>query len=84
MATPTVGARHTRDPSLRVTFSAEEVARLAQEIYDETVAEPLLTLFTLWICEDKEHYDQAKLHIRELALDQVSDTYSWHGIESMS
>lgn len=63
---------HGHDKSLHVSFSLEEVAILAKEIYDDTVAEVTFSLFTYWVCGSRENYEQAKLHIRELGLDQVS------------
>lgn len=65
-------SHHQRDPSFCVTFSPDEVLRLAKEVYDETVAEVTLSLFIFWVCEKEDHYEAAKLHVRELGLDQVS------------
>jgi hypothetical protein len=31
-----------------------------------------LSLLTYWICESKDNYEEAKVHIRELNIDQVS------------
>ena len=59
-------------PPLRVTFSREDVATLAKEVYDETVAEVTFSLFTYWVCVKRENYEQARQYIRELGLDQVS------------
>jgi hypothetical protein len=70
MAAPP-GSHHVRDPSFHVTFSPEEVAQVAREISDETVAEVTLSLFIFWVREKREHYEQAKVHIRQLALDKV-------------
>ncbi|KAF2798980.1 hypothetical protein K505DRAFT_357062 [Melanomma pulvis-pyrius CBS 109.77] len=53
-----------------VNFKPHEVVQLAKEIYDEVIADVHLSLFIYWICESKDHYEQAKKHIRELALDQ--------------
>ncbi|XP_014551894.1 hypothetical protein COCVIDRAFT_111729 [Bipolaris victoriae FI3] len=61
--------KHQRFESLRVNFSHEEVRRIAQEIYDETVAEVNLSLFSYWINESSKNYEEASLHIRELRLD---------------
>ncbi|KAF2277034.1 uncharacterized protein EI97DRAFT_466585 [Westerdykella ornata] len=61
---------HTRDPSLTVRFSRSDILTVAQEIYDGTVADVTLSLFTIWIKDAKEHYEQATEHIRELGLDQ--------------
>lgn len=64
--------KHQRFESLRVNFSHEEVRRIAQEIYDKTVAEVNLSLFSYWINESSKNYEEASLHIRELRLDHVS------------
>ena len=55
----------------RVTYSPNEVVQLAKEIREETVAEVHLSLFIWWVCESNEHFEQAKIHLRELGLDQV-------------
>lgn len=65
-------SHHARDPSFHVAFSPEEVAQVAREIADETVAEVTLSLFIFWVREKREHYEEAKLHIRQLSLDKVS------------
>jgi hypothetical protein len=64
--------RHFRDESFHVRYSDSEVARLATEIHEQTIADVHLSLFTYWISEHKSHYEQARVHIRELGLDQVS------------
>lgn len=64
--------KHQRFESLHVNFSHDEVRRIAQEIYDETVAEVNLSLFSYWINESSKNYEEASLHIRELRLDHVS------------
>ncbi|KAJ6192973.1 hypothetical protein J3E72DRAFT_407600 [Bipolaris maydis] len=61
--------KHQRCESLHVNFSHDEVRRIAQEIYDETVAEVNLSLFSYWINENSKNYQEASLHIRELRLD---------------
>lgn len=60
-----------RHQSLHVNWTEADVTRLAQEVYDETIAEVHLSLFGFWIREQEEHYSMAKLYIRELGLDQV-------------
>ncbi|KAF2180413.1 hypothetical protein K469DRAFT_753397 [Zopfia rhizophila CBS 207.26] len=56
--------------SFKVKYPPEEVAKLASEVLDNTIAEVHLSLFTYWICQSDENYDQAKAHIRELGLCQ--------------
>jgi hypothetical protein len=56
----------------RVRFSSEELAQLASELREETIADVHLSLLTYWICESKDNYEEAKVHIRELNIDQVS------------
>ncbi|EUC41117.1 hypothetical protein COCMIDRAFT_40665 [Bipolaris oryzae ATCC 44560] len=69
---PTRGCvrKHQRFESLHVNFSHDEVRRIAQEIYDETVAEVNLSLFSYWVNESSKNYEEASLHIRELRLDR--------------
>lgn len=64
--------RHAREKSLHVQYTHTDVARLAKEVIAQTIADVELSLFGFWIREDKLHFEQAKLHIRELSLDQVS------------
>ncbi|CAO2657852.1 Nn.00g071120.m01.CDS01 [Neocucurbitaria sp. VM-36] len=59
-----------RGQSLHVDWTLKDVARMAREVYDETIAEVHLSLFGYWIQTNDEHYDIAKQHIRELGLDQ--------------
>lgn len=66
---------HHRNQSLHVTWTEADVTRLAQEIYDETIAEVHLSLFGFWVREKEEHYRLAKRYIRELGLDQVCPHY---------
>lgn len=61
-----------RDDPLQINFTLEDVTRMAEEIYDETIADVHLSLFGYWIQDSDEHYDIAKQYIRELCLDQVS------------
>ncbi|KAF2475986.1 uncharacterized protein BDR25DRAFT_379620 [Lindgomyces ingoldianus] len=63
-------SQHERGFSFHVNYSSQEVAQLAQEIHEEKISEVHLSLFTFWICEKGHHYEEAKQHIRELALDQ--------------
>lgn len=62
---------HLRDTSLKVCFPPEQVEKTTREIKDGKVAEEIFALFTLWVCEDAANYDQAKVYIRELSVDQV-------------
>ncbi|KAF2006501.1 hypothetical protein P154DRAFT_600354 [Amniculicola lignicola CBS 123094] len=55
---------------VRVVWSPEEVVQLARQTYDETIDEVILSLFAFWIRESEGHYEFAKRHVRELALDQ--------------
>lgn len=64
--------KHRIFESLHVNFSHDDVRCIAQEIYDETVAEVNLSLFSYWINESSKNYQEASLHIRELRLDHVS------------
>ncbi|KAF1851441.1 uncharacterized protein K460DRAFT_391713 [Cucurbitaria berberidis CBS 394.84] len=63
-------SQHQRGHSLHVNWTLEDVARLARELYNKTIADVHLSLFGYWIQESEEHYDVAKQHIRELNLDQ--------------
>jgi hypothetical protein len=63
---------HQRTESLHVKLSRDDVQRIAREIYDQTVADVNLSLFSYWINESDENYQEAKRHIRELGLDHVS------------
>ncbi|KAF1939021.1 hypothetical protein EJ02DRAFT_514147 [Clathrospora elynae] len=65
-------ARHQRKESLCVSLTREDVARMADEVQKETIAEVNLSLFGYWIKESDDNYKMAKEYIRELALDQVS------------
>jgi hypothetical protein len=62
---------HARDESFQVAFSPKEVAQVAKEIADETVAPVTLSLFIFWVREKPENYEEAKSHIRQLSLDKV-------------
>lgn len=66
---------HQRGESFHVNFSSDDVQRIAKEIYDQTIADVHLSLFSYWINEREEHYEEAKRHIRELRLDHVSIQY---------
>jgi hypothetical protein len=65
-------AQHLRNESLHVTWTANDIQRMAKEISDETIADVHLSLLGYWICESTTHYETAKRFIRELSLDQVS------------
>ncbi|KAL6153141.1 hypothetical protein ACJQWK_03347 [Exserohilum turcicum] len=60
---------HGRNRSLHVNLTREDVQRLTEEIYNETIADVNLSLFSYWINESDENYQEAKQHIRELRLD---------------
>ena len=64
-------AKHTRELSLEVNYTTEDVQRMAEEIYEETTADVHLSLFAYWIRESGENFASAKKVIRELSLDQV-------------
>ncbi|KAI8933598.1 hypothetical protein NX059_009328 [Plenodomus lindquistii] len=62
--------QHRRGDSFHVNWTAQDLPRLAREVYDETIADVHLSLFAYWIREEVGHYELAKQHVRELALDQ--------------
>jgi hypothetical protein len=64
--------QHQRAESLYVNWTPEELARLAKEIYEDTIPTVHLSLLGYWIIKSAEHYEAAKGYIRELSLDQVS------------
>jgi hypothetical protein len=68
--------QHQRNESLHVSYSAEDIQRMAKEISEETIAPVHLSLLGWWIREKTEHYELAKGFIRELSLDQVSLQYT--------
>jgi hypothetical protein len=57
---------------IKLRYPTQEVERVAQEIYDQTISETTFGMFRDWIGEKLEHYELAKKYIRELATDQVS------------
>jgi hypothetical protein len=57
--------------SAYITYSPEQIAQLAKEVRDGTIAEINLSLFSCWIRQKWENYEQAKMHIRELGVDLV-------------
>lgn len=65
--------QHSRPVSLHVNYTADDIERMAKEIFEGTVPEVELSLLGWWICESNEHYELAKGFIRELSLDQVSE-----------
>jgi hypothetical protein len=64
--------QHERNGSLHVSWTVQDIQRMAREITDGTIASVHLSLLGYWIRESPEHYEMAKEHIRELSLDQVS------------
>jgi hypothetical protein len=68
----TLSRQHVRNESLHVNWTIQDIIRMAQEITDGTIASIHLSLLGYWIKESAEHYEMAKVHIRELSLDQVS------------
>jgi hypothetical protein len=54
-----------------VRFNMEELAQLARELHEDTIADVHLSLLTYWICASNDNYEEAKIHIRELSVDQV-------------
>jgi hypothetical protein len=71
-------AQHLRNQSLYVTWTANDIERMAKEVSDETIADVHLSLLGYWICENTAHYEMAKHFIRELSLDQVSQDAALH------
>ena len=74
----TPGGSHNRGFSFHVNYSTEEITNIAREIKEETVADVHMSLFTYWVCEKSAHFKEAKKHIRELGLDQVSTPVAGH------
>jgi hypothetical protein len=68
---PPATAHHQRDPSFYVQYTEEEIAQLAKEVYDGTIADVNLSLLAFWVNEKQKHYEIAKEYIRELGLDKV-------------
>ncbi|KAF2677077.1 hypothetical protein K458DRAFT_396336 [Lentithecium fluviatile CBS 122367] len=62
---------HRYRSSLHVTYDPKEIPELAKQIVDGTIADVHLSLFTYWINEKPEHYQEAKKYIRELGVDQA-------------
>jgi hypothetical protein len=62
------------DLSVAITYSTHDVLKLVKEVQDDTIHEVNLSLFSCWICQKRENYEQAKHHIRELGVDLVSVT----------
>jgi hypothetical protein len=60
------------DLQMIVKYSPTDVARLVTEVQDRTIHDTNLALFSCWICQKRENYEQAKQFIRELAVDLVS------------
>ena len=65
--------QHSRPASLHVTYTADDIERMAKEISEGTIPAVHLSLLGYWICESVLHYELAKGFIRELSLDQVSE-----------
>jgi hypothetical protein len=59
------------DNEFSVRYSTEELVQLARELHEDTIADVHLSLLTYWICASKDNYEEAKIHIRELSVDQV-------------
>ncbi|KAF2751352.1 hypothetical protein M011DRAFT_523354 [Sporormia fimetaria CBS 119925] len=57
-------------PNFQVHFSPNEVAILADEVYNDTVAEVTFSLFLFWVTSRQDNYETARGYIRELGLDQ--------------
>jgi hypothetical protein len=66
------GSHHQRNESLYVTWTPQDLARLAKEIYEDTIPAVHLSLLGYWIIKSVENYDTAREYIRELSLDRVS------------
>lgn len=60
-----------RDSSFQVQYTEEEITQLSNEVYDGTIADVSLSLFSFWVNENQKHYEMAMEYIRELGLDQV-------------
>jgi hypothetical protein len=68
----TPSRQHVRNESLHVNWTMQDIIRMAQEIANGTIAPVHLSLLGYWIRESAAHYEMARIHIRELSLDQVS------------
>ena len=64
---------HQRDLSLIVDFDLE---RMASQLLCGMISDLDLALFAFWIKAKNENYRMARELVRELALDQVSDSSS--------
>ncbi|KAF2107594.1 hypothetical protein BDV96DRAFT_297428 [Lophiotrema nucula] len=62
-------SKHAGDASLHVSYTEEQVAGLAREVYNGTIADVHLSLFVSWICDKSSNFEVAKECVREL--DQV-------------
>lgn len=54
-----------------VTWTEQDVRRMAREIAHQTIAGVHLSLFSYWIRAKPQNYELARVYIRELGLDQV-------------
>ena len=73
--TPASRAQRLRPMSIYISYTPEEVARLAKEARDRTIADVNLELFSCWIRQKWDNYEEAKKHIRELGLDLVTSSH---------
>jgi hypothetical protein len=60
-----------RKPSTQLQWTPEDIERMASEIHDGTITDFNLSLLGYWIRTSTANYVVAKIHIRELGLDQV-------------
>ena len=56
--------KHTRELSLQVNYNAQDVKRMAEEIYEETTADDHSSLFVYWIRESSENFDSRIQHTK--------------------
>ena len=69
---PVPSAQRLRPASVLVSYTPEQIAQLVKEVYDGTIAGVSLSLFSCWIRQKWENYEEAKKHIRELSVDLVT------------
>jgi hypothetical protein len=58
--------------SIDLTYTETDIARMAEEVKSETIADVNLSLFVYYILKSDENYELAKKYVRELGLDAVS------------
>jgi hypothetical protein len=58
-------------PSTQLHWTAEDIERMAKQVYNGTITNFDLSLLGYWIRTSTGNYHVAKIYIRELGLDQV-------------